>query len=111
MKRTTLAADLVLGTLSAAVPSLALADAAMKGATCTILGQVADLIVQKREDNVPMSDMLDLTAGDATASAIVRDAYTTPLYVTEDDKLQAPLVFTNAAQAVCWSRDEAEFTE
>lgn len=95
--------------LKAAVVAVAIvaatgAAAETKQETCTLIGEIAAVIMEKRQDGVDMSRLMEI-ADTELVQRMVIFAYDTPRYSSEDYKRSAVQDFANEAMGVCYGSD------
>ncbi|MGV2127327.1 hypothetical protein ACQZ4Q_14665 [Agrobacterium vitis] len=101
---------IIIGTLLIASSAVAKEGQKIDSSLCPMLGGIAKTIMERRQQNVPMSELIEaidkgLGQNDAVggfAKTIVIQAYDAPGYVTEESKKQEVLRFSNAVMQVCY---------
>lgn len=95
--------------LKAAVAAVAIvaasgAAAETKQETCTLIGQVAAVIMEDRQDGVDMSKLMEIAEAKLLQRMVIF-AYETPRYPSEGYKRKAVQDFANEAMAACYGLD------
>lgn len=98
--------------LLTAIFTLAASVAAAQNQTqitlCTQVGTLAEVLMENRQNGVPMAQQMALAPADgSTASrmlhALVRDAYAVPRFSTPQNRRRAAEDFRDRATAICFS--------
>lgn len=76
---------------------------------CAQFGQLAESIMTARQNNVPMSRLMEIANdaspdGAAMMRAIVVYAYQQPIFLTDDFRREAIATFRNEAELACYGR-------
>lgn len=95
--------------LKAAVAAVAIvaatsAAAETKQETCTLIGQLAAVIMEKRQDGVDMSRLMEIADTELVRELVIF-AYDTPRFSSEGYKRTAVQDFANEAMGVCYGSD------
>jgi len=95
--------------LKAAVAAVAIvaassAAAETKQETCTLIGKLAAVIMEKRQDGVDMSRLMEIAETELVQRLVIF-AYEMPRYSSEDYKRTAVQDFANEAMGVCYGSD------
>jgi len=80
------------------------AAAETKQETCTLVGQLAAVIMEKRQDGVDMSRMMEIADTELVRELVIF-AYEMPRYSSEGYKRTAVQDFANEAMGVCYGSD------
>ena len=68
---------------------------------CTFISESAELIMQLRQSNAPIADVLKITEDFEVLLELVIKAYETPRYNSEEYKDNAIIDFSNLAMVSC----------
>ena len=68
---------------------------------CTSIGELATVVMQKRQEGIDLSKMLALAKDNDGVKAIVLDAYNSPRYSTDTYKNDAISHFSNKRVLAC----------
>lgn len=83
----------------------------MDSSSCPMFGSIAKTTMQKRQENVLMSDMITMIENKLgkddpftkIAKTIIMQAYARPLFSTESVKQQEINDFANKTMSICYS--------
>jgi hypothetical protein len=87
-----------------AIVAASSAVAETKQETCTLIGKLAAVIMEKRQDGVDMSSLMEIAESEIVKRMVIF-AYDTPRYSSEDYKRTAVQDFANEAMGVCYGSD------
>jgi len=95
--------------LKAAVAAVAIvaasgAVAETKQERCTLIGKLAAIIMENRQEGVDMSKLMEISETELVQSLVIF-AYEMPRYSSEDYKRTAVQDFANEAMGVCYGSD------
>ena len=96
--------NLKVAVAAVAIVAATSAVAETKQETCTLIGQLAAVIMEKRQDGVDMSRLMEI-ADTELVQELVIFAYEMPRYSSEDYKRTAVQDFANEAMGVCYGSD------
>lgn len=94
---------LILAALSATVPVTA-NDLAPETSimVCSAFGQLAEVVMEHRQMELPLTEALAIAGDNGAARAIVMDAYVTASFRTLENQERAVREFRNRIETICY---------
>ncbi|MBZ0330422.1 hypothetical protein KZO25_08835 [Halomonas sp. ANAO-440] len=95
----------LIATLTLAAGLAGTAQADTKSQLCDILYAISEDIMFIRQNNAPMPEAMRIVAGEPVLEAVVRDAYSRPLFSTSKHQQRTIREFANDNYRRCIEQD------
>lgn len=71
-------------------------------ASCQQIGEIAQIVMQKRQEGASMSTLINATGGNELVRVMVMEAFKRPDFSSDEYKKREQIKFRNAFESLCY---------